>query len=203
MVPLPVIMTIKRMLIFTVIRQFFVEQIKKLIFTRKLRYVKTPAALASSSTKDVMSKMMNELVQYSMSLANDSYQTSLCLQFSPQEIATACVYLACQFAGVEPAGDADWKTTLGDPDVDTLFSICVQILDLISDKKASDMESVKKIRAALELMRTRDEQAAAQQSSSQASPSKAPPKSDPGATPPPPPPTPVDDGNPTKRPRVG
>ncbi|KAG7352184.1 cyclin-like protein [Nitzschia inconspicua] len=188
--------------------KFFVEQIKKLIFTRKLRYTKTPAALANSSTKDVMSKMMNELVQYSMSLANDSYQTSLCLQFSPEEIATACVYLACQFAGVEPANAADWKTTLGDPDVDALFSICVQILDLISDKKASDMENVKKIRAALELMRTRDEQAAAaaQQAASQQESTKAnlSPKPDPGATPPPPPPpAPTDDSNPNKRPRFG
>lgn len=188
--------------------QFFVEQIKKLIFTRKLRYVKTPAALANASTKDVMAKMMNELVQYSMSLANDSYQTSLCLQFSPEEIATACVYLACQFAGVEPVvvtanGSADWKTTLGDPDVDVMFSICLQILDLISDKKASDMENVKKIRAALELMRSREEQPSSTTTGGGTTNSKPPSaaKPDPGATPPPP--TPADDGNPNKRPRFG
>ncbi|OEU21456.1 cyclin-like protein, partial [Fragilariopsis cylindrus CCMP1102] len=66
--------------------KFFVDMIKKLI---------------------IMSKMMNELVQYSMSTANDSYQTSLCLQFGPKEIATACVYLACMFSGVEPI-NGDW-----------------------------------------------------------------------------------------------
>jgi hypothetical protein len=158
--------------------QFFVEQIKALISVRKLRYIKTPSTLADSTTKDVMSRMMNELVQYSMSLANDSYQTSLCLQFSPQEIATACVYLACQFAGVEPvAGGADFKTILGDPNIDAMFSICLQILDLISDKKASDMAIVKKIRVALEVMRSRDQQSAAKQQPS--SHHSSPPNSNP------------------------
>jgi hypothetical protein len=212
-------------------KQFFVEQIKKLISTRQLRYVKIPPALTNSTTKEIMSKMMNELVQYSMSLANDSYQTSLCLQFTPQEIATACVYLACQFAGVEPVatttttGVADFKTTLGDPDLDTLFSICIQILDLISDKKASDMENVKKIRKALELMKSRDGQSLTKQQQQQQQPvshphkgptdTSQPPKSKKFAmeqgsmTPPsqwtPPPPSTMndDDTKSNKRPRVG
>ncbi len=181
------------------------EQIKKLIFARKLRYAKdvtvtsSEAGAATASTKEVMSKMMNELVQYSMSTANDSYQTSLCLQFTPQEIATACVYLACQFAGVEPLnGGSDWKATLGDPDVNVLFSICIQILDLISDKKASDLESVKKIRAALELMRTREGQLQQPERATATRPSGV------TRTPPPTPPqTSSTELNPNKRPRVG
>jgi hypothetical protein len=40
--------------------------------------------------------------------------------------ATNCVYLACQFAKVE-AINGDWKNILGDPDVDSLASICIQI----------------------------------------------------------------------------
>lgn len=138
--------------------------------------------------------MMNELVQYSMSTANDSYQTSLCLQFSPEEIATACVYLACQFAGVEPIEGLDWRTALGDPDIDALFSICVQILDLISEKKASDTEAVKKIRTTLELMRSQAERQQQQQHP------KRPPSAEGRKTPPPGSASP---GMANKRPRVG
>jgi len=155
--------------------KFFVDMIKKLISTRQLKYSsskKKNMMLNSSSltttgsgdgakTSEIMSKMMNELVQYSMSTANDSYQTSLCLQFGPKEIATACVYLACMFSDVEPVnGTNDWKKTLlagssnDDIDVESLVSLCVQIIDLIADKKASDTESVRKIRKALGLLKS-------------------------------------------------
>eukprot|EP00531_Pseudo-nitzschia_arenysensis_P018844 CAMPEP_0116136058 /NCGR_PEP_ID=MMETSP0329-20121206/11518_1 /TAXON_ID=697910 /ORGANISM="Pseudo-nitzschia arenysensis, Strain B593" /LENGTH=337 /DNA_ID=CAMNT_0003630893 /DNA_START=230 /DNA_END=1244 /DNA_ORIENTATION=- len=146
--------------------KFFVEQIKKLIRTRQLRY-NSPKAEANKnkSTSEMMSKMMNELVQYSMSTANDSYQTSLCLQFGPKQIATSCVYLACIFSGVEPV-NGDWKITLLSPssesgedldhEVEALVSICVQVIDLIADKKASDTESVRKIRKALDVLKSRE-----------------------------------------------
>ena len=139
--------------------KFFVEQIKKLIFMNQLVYNSSKAEAKSNS--EIKSKMMNELVQYSMSTANDSYQTSLCLQFGPNQIATSCVYLACMFSGVEPK-NGDWKKTLlsssgeEDHEVEALVSICVQVIDLIADKKASDSESVRKIRKALELLKSRD-----------------------------------------------
>lgn len=150
--------------------KFFVEQIKKLIHMRQLKYSASKADsknITNKSNSEVMSKMMNELVQYSMSTANDSYQTSLCLQFGPKQIATACVYLACMFSGVEPQ-NGDWKKTLfddnsngsshdSDYDVESLVSVCVQVIDLIADKKASDTESVRKIRKALELLKNREE----------------------------------------------
>jgi hypothetical protein len=85
--------------------------------------------------KDVMTKMMNELMQYSTSTTNDSFQTFLRLQFSPDEIATACLYLACQFSGVEPIDGLDWRNMLGDPYIESFVSICVQILGLMSEKK--------------------------------------------------------------------
>jgi len=159
--------------------KFFVEQIKKLIHSRKLKYKPSKASSDANKHKtngEMMSKMMNELVQYSMSTANDSYQTSLCLQFGPKQIATACVYLACMFSGVEPE-NGNWKTTLlstggegnhgnsnantnknsnaddFDYDVEALVSVCVQVIDLIAEKKASDSESVRKIRKALELLK--------------------------------------------------
>jgi hypothetical protein len=49
-----------------------------------------------------------------MSCANNLMHTLLCLQFLPQLIVTACVYLACQFFKVE-AIHGDWKKILEDP----------------------------------------------------------------------------------------
>ena len=155
--------------------KFFVEQIKKLIHTRQLKYINPPPA--GSNTGQIMGKMMNELVQYSMSFANDSMHTSLCLQFSPQLIATACVFLAGQFSKVEPVS-GDWRKLLGDPDVESLASISIQIMDLIADRKASDTDTFKKIRAQLDLLKSREEATT-------------------GGTQSPPP------ENPNKRPRVG
>jgi hypothetical protein len=169
-----------------------------LIYTRKLKYKKNPQG---KSANEINAKMMQDLVQYSMSLANDSYQTYLCLQFTPGQIATACVFLACQLSGVEPIEGSDWKTVLSDPDVDTLFSISVQVLDLISEKKASDTESVKKIRATLDLMKTREEQLQQQQQQQQHDSSSKPAAAG-GRSPPPPPPPPPSDSTPNKRQRV-
>jgi len=185
---------------------FFVNMIKKLIGTRQLKYNTTKKTQQHTITnthtkttevtnmkmKDIMSKMMNELVQYSMSTANDSYQTSLCLQFGPKDIATACVYLACMLSDVVPAdATQDWKTTLRSAqhtgssggtgssreeetvDMEALVSVCVQILDLIAEKKASDTESVRKIRKALELLKNREEQQQQQQQQAAAAASAA------------------------------
>jgi hypothetical protein len=112
-----------------------VEKITRLIFARKLRYKRGGGNPEGMPHKDVMTKMMNELMQYSTSATNDSFQTFLCLQFSPDEIATACLYLACQFSGVEPIDGLDWRNMLGDPYIESFVSICVQILGLMSEKK--------------------------------------------------------------------
>lgn len=152
--------------------KFLVEQAKKLTQTRQLKYTTPPTGV---NTSQLMGKMMNELVQYSMSFANDSMQTSLCLQFTPEMIATSCLYLAMQFTKVEPVS-GDWQKILGDPDVETLCSICLQIIDLLSDRKANNTELIKKIRAQLELLKSREE----------------------GKSPPPPPPP----DHPNKRQRV-
>lgn len=183
--------------------KFFVEQIKRLTTTRQLCYNKAKAsndANRNKSNSEIMKKMTNELVQYSMSTANDSYQTSLCLQFGPRQIATACVYLACMFSGVEPQ-NGDWKTTLlssadasgsGDFDVEALVSVCIQVIDLIADKKASDSESVRKIRKALELLKN-NSNGGSSNSSNNKSGSSTPPRR------PPPPPS---GENASKRPRL-
>jgi hypothetical protein len=156
--------------------KFFVEQIKKLIDTRQLKYKVLPTNL---KTAQLWPKMMNELVQYSMSFANDSMHTSLCLQFTPQLIATSCIYLAGQFAKVEPAipcqtPSEGWSKILGQPEIDSLASICIQIMDLIADKKTTETDSSKKIRAQLELLKSREESDAKQQRTPPAPPAGEP-----------------------------
>ena len=176
--------------------RFFVEQIKKLLQGRKLRYAKDSSS-ESLDPQAARKKMFNDLVQYSMSTANDSYQSSLCLQYGPRQIATACVFLACMFLGIEPE-NGDWKTTLfegssssaqgggperdHDEDLEALVNICAQIGDLLSDKKSSERDAVRKLRTALKHLRNgAGAGAASGRSRSPLPPSPRPP-------PPPPPP---------------
>lgn len=130
-----------------------VEQIKKLIHNRQLEYISQSAS--SPSTSQTVSKMLNELVQYSMNFANDSFHTSLCLQFSPQLIAAACVYLAGHFTKVRPANQQGWLSCLGVPEVEavSLSSACAQIIELIVDRRGSDMQAFAAIRADLEKLK--------------------------------------------------
>lgn len=90
-----------------------------------------------------------------MNFANDSMHTSLCLQFNPQQIATATVYLAFQLAKVRPVNDStDWLDLLDQPDVEALASICLQIIELILEKKGSDEAMFTKLRKDLELLQS-------------------------------------------------
>jgi hypothetical protein len=189
--------------------KFLVEQIKKLIHTRQLEYITPPKNLTSSQ---IMSKMLNELVQYSMNFANDSVHTSLCLQFSPQLIATSCVYLAGHFAKVQTTNNKKtWLEILTacppaaaaqqqqgeqqQQDAEALCSICGQIIELIVDRRGTttDVKAFENIRANLERLK---EAAATGQGGAgpggavnrpvRAPPSPRPPPP-PGGKPPPPP----------------
>lgn len=185
--------------------KYMVEQIKKMVNERKVEYI-TPS-LDKTPTK-AREQLANDLTQYSINFANDSMHTSLCLQFPPSTIATACIYLCAPFAKVRTTGGMSWYEVLGEPDVESLAckyfvhwacivwdvlwnsyqqervvslfvaAICIQIMELITDKKGADMEPFKKIRAELEQMRSQ-------------------PTGGKQAPPPPPP------GPDSKRPRVG
>lgn len=91
-----------------------------------------------------------------MNFANDSMHTSLCLQFDPQHVATACVFLAAQFASVQPTNGVDWLDALGQPDVETLASIAYQILELIAERKGAEESIFTKIRKDLETLQGLD-----------------------------------------------
>ena len=125
--------------------KFLVEQIKSLVKKRELEFIQPDP----TGTPE---KMMNEMVQYAMNFANDSMHTSLCLQFDPQLIATACVYLAAQFAKVRPA-QKEWLELLGQPNVDSLSSVCLQVIELIAERKGADPAVYKKIRHNLDTLR--------------------------------------------------
>lgn len=85
-----------------------------------------------------------------MTFANDSLHTSLCLQFDPKEIATACVYLGCNFIQARPMAGKDWLEVLDDPNVEALASISLQLLVLIAERKGTDQAIVAKIRQYLD-----------------------------------------------------
>jgi hypothetical protein len=90
-----------------------------------------------------------------MNFANDSMHTNLCLQFDPEDIATTAVYLAGQYAKIRPVGGSDWIEALGQPDVGTLTSIAVQLIDSIVENRKSDEEKavLSKIKNNLETLR--------------------------------------------------
>jgi hypothetical protein len=101
------------------------------------------------SAQQVRDKLMNEVVQYAINFANDSFQTSLCIQYPAENIAKSCVFLGGQFAKTE----ADWPTVLEISDVESFASICVQLLELVSDKKGMDLAAFRAMRAELEKLR--------------------------------------------------
>lgn len=122
--------------------KFLVDIIKKLVNRRQLEYI-DPKLMSPSAGSPTMiyNQMLNKLVQYSMNFANDSMQTSLCLQFEPHRIATACVYLAGQFAKVKPVNHQSWLDVLGPhTDVESLACIALQIVELVAERKGTDQQ---------------------------------------------------------------
>lgn len=114
--------------------KFLVEQIKLLVNKRQIEFIQPPESSANLSTSQLMSQMMNKMVQAAMNFANDSMQTSLCLQFGPQKIATACVYLAGNVSSIQPTNQKSWLEVLGYPNVEALASISLQIMELMQDR---------------------------------------------------------------------
>lgn len=99
------------------------------------------------------SKMVQELAQNAMNFANDSMQTSLCLQYTAREIAMTCVYLSGKYSGIRPVGNKPWIDLLDGITVEDLTTISIQILELVQPKKGMDSEmALKMIRKDLDEM---------------------------------------------------
>mmetsp|Transcript_1908 Transcript_1908/g.2646 ORF Transcript_1908/g.2646 Transcript_1908/m.2646 type:complete len:315 (+) Transcript_1908:59-1003(+) len=126
--------------------KFIVDRIKLMIQRGQIKYTVPKPGLNAQQSRD---KLMNEVVQFAMNFANDSFQTSLCIQFPAEDISRACIFLGGQFAKT----DADWPTVLEISDVEGFASICVQLLELISEKKGSDQAAFRAMRAELEKLR--------------------------------------------------
>eukprot|EP00538_Stauroneis_constricta_P011691 CAMPEP_0119549042 /NCGR_PEP_ID=MMETSP1352-20130426/2828_1 /TAXON_ID=265584 /ORGANISM="Stauroneis constricta, Strain CCMP1120" /LENGTH=344 /DNA_ID=CAMNT_0007594481 /DNA_START=53 /DNA_END=1083 /DNA_ORIENTATION=- len=167
-----------------------VDLIRRMTDKRQIQYKNPPSDAGSGgnssnsrSTSQIMKKLMNQMVQHAMTFANDSMHTSLCLQFGPDDIAIACTYLAAQFAKVVPAASTSpksaasasetWIAILGHPDIETMGSICYQIMDLISERKTADKDAFARIRAQLELLKKDQQQKSG--SAVAATPKRSPP----------------------------
>lgn len=133
--------------------KFMVEQIKKMVQKRQLEYIKP----VEGATAQIYGKMMNEMVQFAMNFANDSMHTSLCLQFEPHKIATACVYLAGHFAKVRPVNKQTWLDVLGPCDVESLASISIQVVELITERKGVNDATFEAIRQDLDVLNKKPE----------------------------------------------
>mmetsp|Transcript_10495 Transcript_10495/g.22231 ORF Transcript_10495/g.22231 Transcript_10495/m.22231 type:complete len:340 (+) Transcript_10495:68-1087(+) len=80
-------------------------------------------------------QMVQELAQNAMNFANDSMHTTLCLQYTANEIAMTCVYLSGKYSGIRPVGGKPWIELLGGISVEDLTTISIQILELVQPKK--------------------------------------------------------------------
>jgi len=71
------------------------------------------------------------VVQAAWNFANDSYETSLCLHYKPQAIASSCLYLSLKFLKLQltATNEKPWWEPFG-VDITTLEAICAKILDL-------------------------------------------------------------------------
>jgi hypothetical protein len=86
-------------------------------------------------------QLVQELAQNAMNFANDSLHTSLCLQFSAQQIAMACVYLSGKYSGIGPIGGKTWLDLLDGISVEELTSISLQILELVQPNRRGVVDS--------------------------------------------------------------
>jgi hypothetical protein len=117
-----------------------------MIQRRQIEYSEPIPHLSSQQMRD---KLMTEIVQFAMNFANDSFQTSLCIQYPAENIAKSCVFLAGQFSKTT----AEWFSVLEIVDVESFASICVQLLELVSEKKGVDEASFRSMRSEVEKLR--------------------------------------------------
>lgn len=127
--------------------KFIVDQIRMMIQKRQVEFISPPANVTNA--KQRQDRLMDKLAQYAMNFANDSFETSLCIQFPSKQIAQACVYLAGQFAKTK----ADWVAVLEITEVEGFASICDQLIQLVSDKRPADREALVAMRKALDDLR--------------------------------------------------
>ena len=123
-------------------------KIKKLITTKQIEFIKKPTNL----TKPI-DQMMTAMLKKSISFANDSMQTCLCLQYPSNKIAAAIIYMSALANKMRPTNDRSWFELLPDLDQESLVSIVKQIIELIADRKGVDKNVFLSIEADLNSMK--------------------------------------------------
>lgn len=137
--------------------KFLVGCVQSLNKKRLVEYAKAPPTTGKDgvplSKAGQNNQMYQELSQNAMNYANDSFHTSLCLQFTAQEIGLACVYLSGKYSGIRPVGGKPWIELLDGITVEDLTSISIQILELVQPRKGVDTDmAFKMIRKDLDEM---------------------------------------------------
>lgn len=132
------VMTFERILLQTIKFDLQVEHPYKYL----LQYAK---ALKADKAK------VENLVQMAWTFINDSLCTSLCLQWEPQIVAVAVMYLAGRLCKFEPQDWAYnrgrwWEQFIDDISMDLLEDICHQVLDLYSHQKPKSGSKAKRER---------------------------------------------------------
>lgn len=128
------------------------EQITKLVDIQKsIEYKVHKPGLSNIQLRK---KMKEELTQYCMNFANDSMQTTMCLQFPPQIIASAMILLASLLCNVGPVGGKDWSEVLdhGESEIVSFCSIALQVIELLDERKGAHHDTITKIKKELDTL---------------------------------------------------
>ncbi|OQV14679.1 Cyclin-K [Hypsibius exemplaris] len=134
---------------------------------------------------------IEKVAQMAWTFINDSYMTNLCLEWEPEVIAVAALYLACylvkfkapDWTGRQPDHLNWWDQFVDNLTPDVLEEICHKILDSYNETKREETK-----REEEEQLNQAKAQAAARAS---AAPPPPPPSASRSALPPPPPPPPT------------
>jgi cyclin T len=132
--------------------KFIGEFAGKLVATKQIEFIQPP-----ENQSKIHERMKAVLVQNAISLANDSMQTYLCLQYPPKQIAAAVVYMSAQMNKMKTTTNSksflDVLNDFVELDLESLVSIVKQILELIADRKGVDKGVFSSIESHMESMR--------------------------------------------------
>ena len=87
---------------------------------------------------------LQKIVQMAWNFVNDSLSTTVCLQWEPEIIAVALIYLACKLSkfkvtnwiGRQPIHLQWWDMFIADGTLEILESVCHQVLDLYAQSNS-------------------------------------------------------------------
>lgn len=93
---------------------------------------------------------LQKMVQMAWNFVNDSLSTTVCLQWEPEIIAVALIFLACKLSkftvadwtGRQPTHLRWWDMFISDVAIELLEDICHQVLDLYQQQAGTKCDSI-------------------------------------------------------------